>query len=82
MGIDEDLVSLVDRTLVSLDWSGVNSFTLWISTGIGPPIPDAAEAAGRVVAEPDGGIAAMLKVLAGGLSELEVGLPLLKVLSD
>jgi hypothetical protein len=28
MGIGEDLVSLVDRTLVSLDWSGVNGFTL------------------------------------------------------
>jgi hypothetical protein len=34
MGIEEDLVTLVDRTLVSLDWSGVNSFTLSISTGI------------------------------------------------
>ena len=27
-------VTLVDRTLVSLDWSGVNCFILWISTGI------------------------------------------------
>ena len=34
MGIDKDLVTLVDRTLVSLDWSGVNCFTLWISAGI------------------------------------------------
>ena len=32
MGIEEDLVNLVDRTLVSLDWSGVNSFALSIST--------------------------------------------------
>ena len=34
--LDKDLVTLMDRTLVSLDWRwrGVNSFTLWISTGI------------------------------------------------
>ena len=34
VGIDKDLVTLVDRTLVSLDWSRVNCFTLWIRTGI------------------------------------------------
>ncbi len=33
MGIDKNLVILVDR-IVSLDWSGVSSFALWISTGI------------------------------------------------
>ncbi len=33
MGIDKNLVILVDR-IVSLDWSGVGKFALWISTGI------------------------------------------------
>lgn len=34
MSIDKNLVTLVNRTLVSLDWSGVNSFTLRIGSGI------------------------------------------------
>ena len=34
MSVDEDLVTLVDWTLVSLDWTGVNSFTLGISARI------------------------------------------------
>ena len=34
MSVDEDLVALVDGTLVSLDWTGVYSFTLGISARI------------------------------------------------
>ena len=34
VGIDEDLVTLMDRTLVSLDRTGINGFTLRIGAGI------------------------------------------------
>ncbi len=34
MSIDEDFVTLMDRTLVSLDRTGVNGFTLRIGAGI------------------------------------------------
>ena len=34
MSIDKNLVTIVNRTLVSLDWSGVNCFTLRIGSGI------------------------------------------------
>ena len=65
MSIDKNLVTLVNRTLVSLDWSGVNSFTLRIGSGIWAAGTRRGRGVGRVAVEPDVGVAAMLTVLAG-----------------
>ena len=66
MSIDEEFVALMDRTLLSLDRTGVNGLPLrFFVRGFGPPLLDAVEAVGRVAVEPDGGgVGAMLTVLA------------------